>query len=300
MNTARQTSKVVGDSQFLKLLNSYWILGHESNKSARKLFDQVLGMLDGEEYAALHQCLETLRANLSSIEGFLSIPYLVSTETMFWIRERYSLQVDADVIMEALPWVLTSDKLNGKLNVVMQQSALLLWSAYETFVRDIFVVILNLRPSLVSKISESQFLRDRFSVQKIFSQTVLEKHGYSLQGCLGSLLAEGKDFSSQRLLRTLLPTILSDSEHSLKLREISESRELWELGCRRHLVAHRCGKVDQSYVDDTGDENQEICSELVVRPNDLEKYLLKISLIAVIAVALTAGEIEGSGNGVVY
>lgn len=157
----------------------------------------------------------------------------------------------------------------AELQRLLHQACILIWSALETFSKQVFIATLNHRPSLFTAISKSQDLKDRFNISNNTWANLLQTHDFDLKGKLGTIVAANRDFSSPQLLRDLFPIMLKDVgtlgfKHSETVDDV-----LWNLGQRRHLIAHRCGIVDQDYLDKTHDVSQEFGTLLNLRGRDL-------------------------------
>jgi hypothetical protein len=60
------------------------------------------------------------------------------------------------------------------------------------------------------------------------------------------------------------------------LKDALEQKEMWVLNQRRHLIVHRRGIVDASYIANTGDALA-LGAELTISPNELERYLTLVA-----------------------
>ena len=61
-----------------------------------------------------------------------------------------------------------------------------------------------------------------------------------------------------------------------------ESQDLWRLGHRRHLVAHRSGVVDENYLNQTGDSGQVVGKPLVVHRWEIDKVISELAKTALL------------------
>ncbi len=269
------------------LINSYWIPGREPIKRADKFLDDVSSLVVPKSPNPFSEVVMALRGNIAAVKDFLELPYSIAHKGLTWVDQKYQLNVSTDEMLDAITHSLTCCLVAPHLERMKQQAVLLLWSAYETFSRDMFMSALNLRPQLYSLLQKSQ-MKDRYSLNGILSYDNLVQNDFSFQGKFGTLLADGKDFSSPQLLRGLLATIFvfNNASYQERFSKALRAPELWLLGQRRHLVAHRCAVVDQSYLEETGDAGQVIGRPLAITPEELDAAIHAISLAS--GIALTA------------
>lgn len=148
---------------------------------------------------------------------------------------------------------------------LLQQCVLLLWSALEVLFRDAFELYLNRNPGKTQALVSHPTTRKRFEAEKLPLGTVVE-HGFDLSQHLGSVLVDQQDFSDLSIMKSVYFVLFpSFPELAAALAE----RNLWLLYQRRHLVVHRRGIVDQSYLDNTG-ETLAIGSRLSLNPSHFE------------------------------
>ncbi|MDN7790421.1 hypothetical protein QZM66_22925 [Burkholderia contaminans] len=288
-----------------ELEESYWV------PLLSTPFDGLNEMLEGmkPDGTPLEQPFRSFVSNLESAKNLLEFPYLLlapllleGTDMGHRIVENkmqsksgdFTLfaDTDADVdfasqVMEA---VLRGSKhhLVGKseiLNRLMHQACLLAWSAYENFCKDVFIHSLNKRPDLYGVILKNQNLKERFSISQAAWPNLLERAGYDLVGKLGTIIGSDKDFSSPQLLKDLFPILFSEYSGDEGFFKIIQSHELWVLGNRRHLIAHRCGVVDADYMRKCDDSTQKIGQLLTLRGRDIGQSL---GIVAAAAMSLYA------------
>ncbi len=161
---------------------------------------------------------------------------------------------------------------NGGLEVaaqeLLQQGLVLLWSSFEVLCRDAFEALLNGDPDKIKELMAQPTTRKRFEAERLTLDTLLQ-HGFDLSRRLGTVLVEQQDFSNLSTIKAVYSVLYPNGS---ELREALAYRELWALHQRRHLIVHRRGVIDQSYLELTG-ETHAIGTQLFVVPADVESAL---------------------------
>jgi hypothetical protein len=158
--------------------------------------------------------------------------------------------------------------LGGAAEELLRQGAVLLWSAFEVFFRDVFELHLNREPHHARALMDHPSTRKRFDAEKWPLDTLIQ-HGFNLSGKVGSILVRQEDFNDLRTIMAAYPVLFpaaGDLIASLG------DRDLWTLFQRRHLIVHRRGVVDQAYLDETGDLLP-LGSQISITPARLESDL---------------------------
>lgn len=253
-----------------------------------------------EDPIYLQKSLASFHTNLCAARDLLEFPYsliaplLPEVENILKRYEKEGNQLDdpSDFLSDRERMLgLVSETLRGSskhlkpsphLQRLMHQACLLVWSAIEIFSKEIFIYALNDNPSLYNKITKSPYLKDRFAVGNARWAELLEQHDYNLVGKLGTVVAADKDFSSPKLIRELFP-IIFDEPNLIGFPEgIFNSEALMKLGQRRHLIAHKCGIVDDDYLKKSGDTTQKIGQMLNLRGRDIAEALAATASFAIL------------------
>jgi len=238
----------------------------------------------------LREPFKAFVSNLESVKKLLEFPYnllqpfvLEGTEVQRRLRkfskEELERALDDPGLVEEVfaTGMKTSQqhfkKQQGVLTRLMHQGSLLAWAAFETFCKEVFIAVLNRRPSLYAALLRNQQLKERFGISSSSWPHLLEQHDYDLNGHLGTILGADRDFSSPQLVRDLFPLLLATLPGPDGLEEAINSEHLWLLGNRRHLIAHRCGIVDVDYLRKCNDPKQAAGELLVLRGRDLAQGL---------------------------
>ncbi|MBA3772379.1 MAG: hypothetical protein H0X13_07830 [Ramlibacter sp.] len=231
---------------------------------------------------ALHHALVAFRTNLHAAKELLELPYFLIAPLVPLGGQLGRLGEDGDAMtpeqealaIDVMAKALVTSKEHfsrrPELQRLMHQACLLTWAAFETYCKSVFIAAVNQKPSLYTVILKSQVLKERFGLQQGSWPGILEAHSYDLNGKLGTILGADKDFSSPQLLMDLFPCLFEvlPGVHS-KFMAPFDSKEFWRLGQRRHLIAHRCGIVDEEYLRRTSDETQSLGAALKLRGRDV-------------------------------
>lgn len=228
-----------------------------------------------EDCPQLHQAFAAFNANLHAAKNLLEFPYLLLAPLLPSVQKHVAFfpsgsaglddsELSTEQRMNMIDLVTVTLKashgplLKQKLQLqrLLHQACLLIWSAIETFSKQVFIAALNQRPALFSEICKSQEIKDRFNISSSTWFTLLQKHDFDLNGKLGTIVAADRDFSSPKLLEVLFPAMFNTiSTMGFPVAE-SQNTILRTLGQRRHLIAHRCGIVDVDYLEKTKDLTQ--------------------------------------------
>lgn len=159
---------------------------------------------------------------------------------------------------------------------LLRQGTVLCWGAFEVLARDVFVGVVNLNPSYVDRLINDPVAKRRFELTRV-PVDVLLLHGFDLSEKMGTLLAAQQDLSDLNSLKAVYGALfpaasgLKDSLNDPNVRLLSQ---------RRHVVVHRRGVVDETYVKATG--FPERLGELLrVSPDSLEQHVATVLKFAV-------------------
>ena len=237
---------------------------------------------------ALHAAFSSFYSNLCAAKELLEFPYLLVSRLLPEVQaaagkaQSQRGNIESGVVTDDANMAMTVELVtialqgsrshllgNVQLQRLMHQACLLIWSAVETLSKEVFIACLNQKPALYTTICKLPQLKDRFSVQQAAWPNLLQSHDFDLNGKLGTIVGADRDFSSPQLLKDLYPAIFSGTRAPGFPDGVFESDALMRLGYRRHLVAHRCGVVDQEYLNKTRDDAQQLGSLLKLRGRDI-------------------------------
>jgi hypothetical protein len=252
-----------------------------------------------KDVPVLHGALEAFRTNLLAVKELLELPYMLVAPLIPEVMEKArQLQSNGGLVddfpsheqeAEAVDMVVSAlarskEQFTGRaeLQRLLHQACLLSWGAFETYCKTVFIAAVNQKPSLYAVLLKSQNLKERFGLPQSSWPSILESHNYDLNGKLGTIVAADKDFSSPQLLKDLFPTLFAGlpGEHK-KFMELFASDQFWNLGQRRHLIAHRCAIVDAEYQKRTGDLSQPVGELLRLRGRDVGEALGTVAKLAI-------------------
>ena len=149
-----------------------------------------------------------------------------------------------------------------------------LWSAFEVFVRDILIAVLNEKPLLSEKLLSDAGGKRYFDLPKVSIEDI-SLYGYNFSNKMGIILFGSRDFSDIRAIQSALNAIFDKTE----LHTLLEDRSLWYLNQDRHLIVHRRGIVDNRYIQSTGCKYA--CGSLIsVPPLVMESYFAVVIRVA--------------------
>ena len=280
-NKAETSDESAEDSTqlwFKSLQDGFWVPGSGLPQTIFQALDTAIK--DGE--FSPDSAFVTLRSNLNAIVDYLFMPYRIALSVSKESAAAGGIEWSEEIGMRQLSKYVETPKAASQLTRVLHQAALLAWSAYETFSRDLFVEVLNEHPELFENLRKSNY-KERFPLQDVVTFDRLLAEGFDFTGKFGALVAEGRDFSSPGLLRELFQKLLPKVESTEMLSKTLESRDLWLLGHRRHLIAHRGGVVDEKYLEATGDRTQTIGQLLMITGAEIETYIHAISMACVLS-----------------
>lgn len=299
ISKAKLKQKEVSDLT-LELEEIYWVpLLHTPFEGLNEIQRAAEG-----DCPELCQPFASFNANMHAAKELLEFPYFLllphlpivrshikSTPSLFNDVDTPSGSPDRDeraAELVALTLSASKDPLlrhKNHLQRIMHQACILIWSALETFSKEVFIAALNQKPSLYTAISKNQELKERFSIANNSWSNILQSHEFTLQGKLGTIVAANRDFSSPQVLTTIFPIMFAELGGMGFLNSDEYNKVLWKLGQQRHLIAHRCSVVDQDYLDKTKDKEQKAGELLRLRGHDLARAMSAAAQFAVMLYA---------------
>lgn len=150
---------------------------------------------------------------------------------------------------------------------ILNQCALLAWSSFEILASDIFVYLLNTKPSLAGMLLKDEITR-KYYREKEFAEA-LEKYDYDLSRHMGDALIQQHRLDDLGAIKNIYRVLLGRSE---PIRTALNEADLWKLYKTRNLIVHRAGVVDSSFKEETGD-GRPIGTKLKVNPAELKVFI---------------------------
>lgn len=263
-----------------ELEESYWV------PFLKTPFDGLdkLSNVSLTECPDLHAPLVALNTNLIAAKNLLEFPYLLVGPYALTSKHRpdnfqelpmaEQIELSMDIALRGLE-IGKRRIINTEESIrLMHQAILLIWSAFESYCKEVFILSLNERSQLYLTLLAHSELKDYFAVSQSAWLTLLEAHSFNLNGKLGTIVGSSRDFSSPQLLRNLFSKLYlglpgEQKELEAALHKFVHDDELWKLGLRRHLIAHRCGIIDKEYLNKSGDQSQTQGTLLKLRGRDI-------------------------------
>lgn len=150
---------------------------------------------------------------------------------------------------------------------LINQGVLLTWSALEVFFRDFIEEYINQHPACIQAIIDSEILRKRMDLRKIAFE-YLSENNFNISDKLGSLVVGSYDCSDLLIIKEIIKKCIDKPEIDLVLNKL----ELWILFQVRHLLIHRRGIIDSSFIEKTK-SGQCIGDRILIKPSGLYKYI---------------------------
>jgi hypothetical protein len=179
--------------------------------------------------------------------------------------------VFGDRILHNLRGALDDPEFAEGASELLRQCTVLTWSALEVVAQEIFVGVLNTRPSLVSRLSADESAKRLFPLKSIAIEALIE-YEFDLSRHIGDLLAQLRAVDSVPVMKTAFYALFPGAD---KLRVALGDTALWALNQRRHLILHKRGVVDREYLEKTGEDLQ-AGQQLAITASELEAYMLAV------------------------
>lgn len=202
-------------------------------------------------------------------------------------RSKVAIDHMADSACEFLLGLHEGESVQIAAKELLRQGTVLLWSAFESLSRDLFVCLVNSDPMLGKLLLESPDGRRIFQLKALELDT-LACYGFNISNSLGSILVYQQDLSDLRTIKCVYGLLFPENA---AVREALATRELLMLAQRRHLIVHNRGIVDQRYLDNTGDRLA-VGDELQLDPNMVEQYTFVMQDAAAAMVAAVGNKLK--------
>lgn len=177
-------------------------------------------------------------------------------------------QVLADEVIDRLVQLKNEPDALAAARELTRQGVVLTWSAIEVLARDTFVHLLNRKPHMSEALLADPVNRKRFATDRVEWQT-LSGYGFDLSGSLGSYLISKADLSNVPAIRAAYAALFPSA---LQLHTCLSDDRLWHLSQKRHLIVHRRGIVDATYVEATG-TSLKVGEVLWATPGEVEEAI---------------------------
>jgi hypothetical protein len=142
--------------------------------------------------------------------------------------------------LNALP---TATPLHQGARDLALQTAISIWSAFETFVSDFLRAYINTHPKSVDKLLGDTHASGRLG-KVSWNISELVSVGLNLDNRVGDLILAGIDFSNPGTMKTF---ILALTDHDGGLKTAFQDERLHKFAKARHVMVHRGGRVDRKF-----------------------------------------------------
>lgn len=184
------------------------------------------------------------------------------------LRSEKNLDRHAEEVKHILEENLKNEEIRLAASELIRQCTVQLWSALEVFASDMFVSLLNAKPDLALKLIANEKTKRLFQPKGVPFETLFE-YQFNLTSSMGNLLSNYQPIDTVPSMKTIFGAILPNPE---AISRVLSDRVLWLLFQQRHLIVHRRGIVDSSYLSATGDKAS-LGKEICISPTTLKKYM---------------------------
>lgn len=159
---------------------------------------------------------------------------------------------------------------------LLRQSVVAIWGSFEVFVADAVVFLLNKNPLRAAQLIRHEKTRSYFPTKGI-SIDLIQDHGFDLNEAMGKILFSEQKFESLTKMKDIFEVLFPNRE---ELHKVMAGQALYLLWQRRHLIAHRRGIVDATFLSKTSD-SAPLGSKLKIDSYYLDEALTSVKSSAV-------------------
>jgi hypothetical protein len=170
-------------------------------------------------------------------------------------------------ILTDLGALLSEPDFGESSDELLRQCTVLCWGALEVLSTDLFITLLDERPSYTSALLDHPLTKRYFDPRSF--GTALQERRYDLSRCMGEVLVQQHRIDSVEAIRNIFDALFPDEGD---LRTQLRDDLFWRLGQDRNLIVHRRAVIDQQYLAKTGCK-QAVGSRLRIGPDGFERYL---------------------------
>jgi hypothetical protein len=171
---------------------------------------------------------------------------------------------------------------------LLVQALISTWAIFEVFTSSFLITILNNNPGQAAQVCAGVEYKRHFG-KPLVDLDAISLHGFDLSKSMGTILFGQRRLDGLNAVKDMLGAALPFES----VRSALNSKTLWILNQRRHLLVHKRGLIDAEYVRNTGDELP-IGSRLRIRSTDVEGYLTAVRD-TILAIVSAAPETKGKG-----
>jgi hypothetical protein len=163
-----------------------------------------------------------------------------SKESIVWFR---------DAIVAGLSSYAESPDLRVAAEELPRSVVVMTWGTFEAFVSDALRVLLNGRPVLAAKLMADPGSKKHLPMRDV-SVEALASRDFNVSSAMGDILLENRQIESLPVMKDILNVAFPTE---IRLREVMSGPQFWLLWQKRHLIVHKRGIVDASYLSKTSD-----------------------------------------------
>src|ERR1700682_3807894 len=153
---------------------------------------------------------------------------------------------------------------------IMNQCAVLVWSSFEILASDVFVSLLNRKPSLVGSLLNAENTKKYYREKELAAS--LAEYNYDLSQHMGEALIQQRRLDDLIAIKNVYAALL---DKSAVLQNTLNDGHLWRLYKTRNLIVHRAGVVDALFQKETGNTTP-LGTKLRVTPSELKTFLILV------------------------
>jgi hypothetical protein len=206
-----------------------------------------------------------------------------SPEALQTARAKFEKEIDDPVqrdtwtseAIDSMGYLYKSKQYEHAAFELLRQSTVLSWLAIENLVRDSFQLLLKLRPALIAELVKEEndlvkdeHLRKQFATANLTPE-MMSRPDFDVSKILSVVSATLNTPAAIETMKSIYRVLLPKAA---QLQSLLRRHELLILNQRYHLITHRGGIVDQSYLDATHDHSN-LNEDLAVSSQAVREYL---------------------------
>jgi len=149
----------------------------------------------------------------------------------------------------------SSEEIRSGYRSLLYSGLVWVWSTFEVFCSDLWEISVNESPHVLGKEAITGLSRmDKLGeieglTAKYIKLDYLAKYGYDLTHSMGTILKPKFDFTSMSSIRQAYHSAFPKNQ---TISRVLANNALFFLEMKRHLIVHRAGLVDETFVSKTG------------------------------------------------
>lgn len=175
-----------------------------------------------------------------------------------------------DHILSTLASALDTPDFSDASDELLRQVSVMAWGALEVLANDLGTKLINARPALAKALVDLNSYKQA-GVIKGIPVNLLEEFNFDVSGVMGDIIFSFKRMDSISAIKEFCSAIFSNADLDRSLK----SSSLWMLAQRRHLIVHRRGIVDNTYIQTTPD-SQPLGSRISISAREVESSLKEV------------------------